>query len=62
MDPLAIKQNISIEDLEKIDIRVGTITSVVDVVASKKLLKLTVDFGDHSRSILAGIRTERENP
>lgn len=29
---------------------------------SKKLMKLTVDFGDHTRSILAGIRQERENP
>lgn len=25
-------------------------------------MKLTVNFGDHSRVILAGIRKERENP
>jgi len=25
-------------------------------------MKLTVSFGDHTRSILAGIRKERENP
>ena len=25
-------------------------------------MKLTVDFGDHTRSILAGIKQERENP
>lgn len=25
-------------------------------------MKLTVDFGDHQRSILAGIRQEREKP
>ena len=25
-------------------------------------MKLTVDFGDHVRSILAGIKQERENP
>ena len=29
---------------------------------SKKLMKLTVDFGDHRRTILAGIKQERENP
>ena len=27
-----------------------------------KLMKLDVDFGDHVRSILAGIKQERENP
>jgi tRNA-binding protein len=25
-------------------------------------MKLTVNFGDHSRTILSGIRKERENP
>ena len=25
-------------------------------------MKLTLNFGDHSRSILAGIKQERENP
>ena len=29
---------------------------------SNKLMKLIVDFGDHTRSILAGIKQERENP
>ena len=29
---------------------------------SNKLLKLTVDFGDHTRSILAGIKQERSDP
>jgi tRNA-binding protein len=29
---------------------------------SDKLMKLSVDFGDHTRSILAGIKQERENP
>jgi len=32
------------------------------VAGSDKLLKLTVDFGDHRRSILAGMKQERENP
>jgi len=62
MKPSPIKPEISIDDLEKLDIRVGTIESVAEVPESKKLMKLTVDFGDHSRSILAGIKQERENP
>ena len=57
-----IKDLITFKDFEKLDIRVGTITAVSDVEKSNKLMKLTVDFGDHSRSILAGIKQERENP
>jgi tRNA-binding protein len=57
-----IKPLISIDDLDKIDIRVGTIESVDDVPASAKLLRLTVDFGDHQRRILAGMKKERPNP
>ena len=40
----------------------GTIISVEDVANSNKLMKLVVDFGDHTRSILAGIKNERANP
>src|ERR1700704_1119097 len=60
--PAPIKPAISLADLDRIDIRVGTILSVEDVAGSDKLLKLTVDFGDHTRSILAGMKQERENP
>ena len=57
-----IKPVISVDDLNRIDIRVGTIVSIQDVAGSDKLLKLTVDFGDHQRSILAGMKQERQNP
>ncbi len=57
-----IKEEITFDDFSKIDIRVGTILEVRDVAKSDKLMKLTVDFGDHQRSILAGIKQERENP
>ena len=60
--PAPIKPAISLVDLNRIDIRVGTILSVEDIAGSDKLLKLTVDFGDHRRSILAGMKQERENP
>ena len=49
-------------DLEKIDVRVGTILAVDDVPRSAKLLRLTVDFGDHRRSILVGMKAERADP
>ncbi|WP_455375558.1 hypothetical protein [Kaarinaea lacus] len=62
MKPSPIKEEIAFEDFEKLDIRVGTIISVSEVEKSNKLMKLTVDFGDHSRSILAGIKQERDNP
>jgi len=62
MKPAPIKDLISFEDFEKLDIRVGTILSVCEVEKSNKLMKLMVDFGDHTRSILAGIKQERENP
>ena len=58
----SIKSTINMSDVDKIDIRVGTIVSVEDVAGSDKLLKLAVDFGDHRRSILAGMKKERENP
>ncbi|MBC7930481.1 MAG: tRNA-binding protein [Rubrivivax sp.] len=57
-----VKPTITAELLEQIDVRVGTIESVEDVKGSNKLLKLTVNFGDHRRSILAGMKQERENP
>lgn len=62
MDPAPIKAQISYEEFEKIDIRVGTIVLVSEVKNSKKLMRLTVDFGNHRRSILAGIKQERDNP
>jgi methionine--tRNA ligase beta chain len=60
--PAAIKPSITPDVLEKIDVRVGSIELVEDVKGSNKLVKLTVDFGDHKRTILAGMKTERANP
>jgi tRNA-binding protein len=62
VNPAPIKDLITFEDFEKLDIRVGTIVTVSEVEKSNKLMKLTVDFGDHKRSILAGIKQERANP
>lgn len=57
-----VKPAVTIAELERIDIRVGTIVSVEDVSGSDKLVRLIVDFGDHRRSILAGMKQERADP
>jgi methionine--tRNA ligase beta chain len=57
-----IKPDIGPEVLEALDIRVGTILAVEDVPKSAKLVRLIVDFGDHQRRILAGMKEERQNP
>ena len=62
MTPAPIKPLISFDDLNKIDIRAGTILTVEDVAKSDKLVRLKVDFGDHTRSILVGMKKERQNP
>ena len=57
-----IKPVVDIATLEAIDIRVGKLESVEEVAGSDKLMKLRVNFGDHWRTILAGIKKERANP
>jgi tRNA-binding protein len=60
--PAPVKPTISLDIFDKIDIRVGTIERVEDIPKSKQLVRFTVDFGDHRRTILAGIKQERETP
>jgi methionine--tRNA ligase beta chain len=56
-----VKPDITFEDLEKIDIRAGTIMQINDVPRSDKVVQLTVDFGEFTRSILCGIKQERSD-
>ena len=60
--PAAIKPPISTEDIDKLDIRIGTIELVEDVPASDRLVRMRVDFGDHKRTILVAMKKERNNP
>ena len=60
--PAPMKPVVPFNALEALDIRVGTIARVEEVPKSEKLLKLIVNFGDHTRSILAGMKKERANP
>jgi tRNA-binding protein len=56
-----VKPAIPPELLDQIDVRVGTIESVNDVAKSDKLVALRVNFGDHVRTVLAGMKRERAN-
>ena len=49
------KGEITYDDFSKIDIRVGTITAAEKVEKADKLLKLTVDMGFETRTIVSGI-------
>jgi methionyl-tRNA synthetase len=51
-----MKPLITIEDFDKLDLRIGTIKECVKKEGSEKLLRLTVDFGtDGIRNILSGL-------
>jgi len=50
-----MKDLISLDTLQRADIRIGTITNVSRIKGSDKLLHLHVDLGDEVRSIVAGI-------
>ena len=62
MTPAPVKPVISLSVLDALDVRVGTIVRVEEVPKSDRLLRLTVDFGDHSRTVLSGMKRERVNP
>jgi tRNA-binding protein len=62
MTPAALKPCITLDLLNQIDIRVGTIRAVTEVANSDKLVQLRVSFGDHERTIIAGLIRERANP
>lgn len=62
MKSLPVKPTINYQDLDKVDIRVGLIEKVEDIEKSDKLVKLTVDFGEFTRTILVGMKQERANP
>jgi tRNA-binding protein len=57
--PSPVKPLIDMSVLQSLDIRVGTIQAIDVVPGSRKLVKLTVGFGDHTRSILSGMKQER---
>lgn len=57
-----MKDEITIDDFAKIDIRIGTIVATELVPETDKLIKCTVDFGeDEPRTIVSGIAELRNH-
>ncbi len=51
---------ISIDDFMKVDLRVAKIVAAEAVEGAEKLLQLTLDLGDHQRSVFSGIKAAYE--
>lgn len=58
--PEAIKTECTFDDFTKIDFRTGTITAAEKVKKAKKLLKLTIDLGFETRTVVSGIALHYE--
>jgi methionyl-tRNA synthetase len=54
---LPVGETISIDDFDRIDLRVARIVDAELVADADKLLKLTLDIGIESRTVFAGIRS-----
>ncbi|MDT8719626.1 methionine--tRNA ligase [Clostridium sp. 19966] len=50
-----IKEEITIEDFEKLDLRVAKVIACEPIKGAKKLLKLKVDLGGEERQVVSGI-------
>lgn len=51
------QQYITIDDFAKIDLRIAKIINAEEVPEAEKLLKLTLDLGDETRQVFAGIKS-----
>ncbi len=60
--PAAVKPTAAVDAMGQLDVRVGTVVKVDDVPGAARLTRLTVDFGDRQRTIVAGIKKERAEP
>lgn len=57
-----VKENVSFEDFQKMDIRVGTVLDCQKVPKADKLLQFRIDDGLEERTILSGIAAYYPNP
>jgi methionyl-tRNA synthetase len=53
----AVNDQITIDDFNKLELRVAKITKAEQVEGADKLLKLTLDTGDGTRTVFAGIKS-----
>ncbi len=54
--------NITFEDFEKIEIKIGKVKSAEKIPDADKLLKLIFDFGDEERQVLSAIALSYPDP
>ncbi len=59
--PAPVKTLVSKEALDALDIRVGRIEAVESVAGADRFVALQVNFGDHHRRVVAGIKQERDD-
>jgi len=50
-----LAEEISFEEFQKLDLRIGKVIEATQIPNSKKLIKLTVDFGPEKRQAVAGL-------
>jgi len=53
----AVSETINIDDFNKLDLRVAKIARAEALEGADKLLKLTLDMGDGTRTVIAGIKS-----
>jgi methionyl-tRNA synthetase len=53
----AVTSEVSIDDFNKLELRVAKIVRAEQVEGADKLLKLTLDLGDATRTVFAGIKS-----
>jgi methionyl-tRNA synthetase len=59
-EPVAEDNNISIDDFLKLDLRIARIEKAEPVEGADKLLSITLDVGDSTRNVFAGIKEAYE--
>jgi methionyl-tRNA synthetase len=52
---MEIKDEITLDEFKKVDLRVATVVSVEEIPRAKKLLQVKVDLGTEERMVVAGI-------
>jgi methionyl-tRNA synthetase len=55
IDIKPFKDNISFDDFTKLDLRIATVKAAEAVPKTQKLLKLTIDLGNETRTVVSGI-------
>ena len=53
-------ETITLEEFKRVDLRVGEVVSCERVEGTDRLLKLTVDLGNETRQLVAGIAAHYE--